>query len=261
MKTCNKCKIELPSEMFYKCKTRKDGLQNQCKSCIGEQRKEYYQSNKEIILVNKKEYYQVNKEDISEIRKEYEKTHKETIFVRRKKFRQVHKENLAIGQKEYYEVNKENTLIKAKEYYKDNKEALAIKHNEYYQANKKVIALSVKKYQEAHRDYYCVIREKRRTRKSQLLSTFTLIQWESIKQYFDNKCAYCGEKKPLTQEHFLALSKGGNHTKENIIPVCLSCNCSKCKSDFEKWYPKYIYYNKEREELILKYINNQIIIT
>lgn len=273
-KTCNKCKAELIFEMFYKCKTKNDGLQNQCKDCAGEQkrkyyqdhkkaiveiRKEYYQNNKEIISVNKKEYYQVNREGLLETRKEYAINNKEAIFVRKKTFRQAHKEILAIVHKEYYEANKEDISTRGKEYYKTNKETIDPKNRKYYIENKGVIALSVKKYQETHKEYYRIIREKRRTRKGQSPSTLTLIQWENIKIHFNNRCAYCGEGKPLTQDHFLALSKGGGHTKENIIPVCLSCNCSKCKSDFGKWYPKHLYYNKEREESILKYINNQTV--
>lgn len=272
MKICHNCGKELELNMFHKCSTKKDGLQSQCKGCISEQKKEYYQANKAVISKKKKEhyqgnkesisekkkvYYQENKEDILKIRKIYESTHKEAIIARRKKFGETHKKELAITRKEYYEANKEATLLSVKEYQRKHKEVLMIRHKNYYEANKEAIAMSVKEYQKNNKDYYYIIRERRRTLKKKLPSTLTLSQWEFIKLQFNNKCAYCGEEKPLTQEHFIPLSNGGSHTKENIIPVCLSCNCSKCKRDFEKWYPKHRHYNKEREEAIVKYINNQ----
>lgn len=52
-------------------------------------------------------------------------------------------------------------------------------------------------------------------------------QWLAIKVAYRHRCAYCGEKKPLTQDHIIPVSKGGAHTASNIIPACQSCNSSK----------------------------------
>lgn len=80
------------------------------------------------------------------------------------------------------------------------------------------------------------------------------MQWEEIKKHFDYKCAYCGKDLPLAQEHFLALSKEGEYTLNNIIPSCKSCNSSKATKDFFKWYPNYKNYSKKRERAILKFL-------
>jgi 5-methylcytosine-specific restriction endonuclease McrA len=72
---------------------------------------------------------------------------------------------------------------------------------------------------------------------------------------FDNKCAYCGKEKPLAQDHFVPLSKGGEYTNNNIICSCKSCNSSKSDKDFFEWYPEQLFYSKEREAKILKYLN------
>jgi 5-methylcytosine-specific restriction endonuclease McrA len=41
-------------------------------------------------------------------------------------------------------------------------------------------------------------------------------------------CVYCGRKmQRLTQDHITPLSRGGNHTKSNIVPACRSCNSKK----------------------------------
>ena len=40
-KACNTCQIKQLTE-FYKCKSKHDGYQTQCKICINNIRKEYY---------------------------------------------------------------------------------------------------------------------------------------------------------------------------------------------------------------------------
>lgn len=58
-------------------------------------------------------------------------------------------------------------------------------------------------------------------------SLLTTQEWDWIKARYYHRCAYCRQIKPLTKDHVLPLSKGGQHTKANIIPACKSCNSRK----------------------------------
>ncbi|WLF70486.1 HNH endonuclease [Clostridium septicum] len=79
--------------------------------------------------------------------------------------------------------------------------------------------------------------------------------WDNLKSYC-KECAYCGRSlKKLTQDHLIPLSKGGNYTKNNIIPVCRNCNSKKHTKDFFTWYKEQNFYSKERENKIVKYIS------
>ena len=69
--------------------------------------------------------------------------------------------------------------------------------------------------------------QKRRALLYKVLSTLTKEEWEALLNQYEYCCAYCGERKTLTQDHIIPLSKGGNHTKENVVPACNSCNCKK----------------------------------
>ena len=51
--------------------------------------------------------------------------------------------------------------------------------------------------------------------------------FKAICEHYDNRCVKCGEKKPLTVDHILPISKGGPDIASNIQPLCLSCNSSK----------------------------------
>ena len=55
----------------------------------------------------------------------------------------------------------------------------------------------------------------------------TLKEWQDLKEKHNNRCAICGEEKPLTKDHIIPLSKGGNNYITNIQPLCRNCNSRK----------------------------------
>ncbi|MGG3722362.1 HNH endonuclease signature motif containing protein [Bacillus subtilis] len=75
----------------------------------------------------------------------------------------------------------------------------------------------------------------------------TDVQWQKCKDYFNNKCAYCGLKiedhKILFKGTYIQSDfhkehvdhKGANDIS-NCIPACKSCNSSKHDFAFEEWY-------------------------
>lgn len=72
---------------------------------------------------------------------------------------------------------------------------------------------------------------KRRAKIADLVCTLTVAEWLEILQENGNRCIYCkrgfSETVIVTQDHKLAVAKGGGHTRENVVPACLHCNCSK----------------------------------
>jgi hypothetical protein len=52
--------------------------------------------------------------------------------------------------------------------------------------------------------------------------------WMAILEYHDHRCAYCLERaRRLEKDHVIALVRGGDHTADNIVPACRSCNATK----------------------------------
>jgi 5-methylcytosine-specific restriction endonuclease McrA len=60
-------------------------------------------------------------------------------------------------------------------------------------------------------------------------------QWTALKTAWGG-CAYCGAASTsLQRDCVLAISRGGRYTLGNVVPVCRSCNASKCNAEVTGW--------------------------
>lgn len=236
-KTCTICGKDFPatSEYFYVRKDSKDGLRNDCKECRKNHTKEYSKDNKEKVSEYGKQYREQNKEKMKDYKKQYYENNNANILENNKKWKE--------DNKEYYKNQQ-------KEYRKENKEVM----KEWRKNNKEYIAENMKKWQKQNLEKCRIIKQRRRAKIRKLPCDFTEKDWILTKEYFNNKCAYCGQELPLEQEHFISVSNNGGYTKDNIIPACKHCNCSKNDKDFFEWYPTYEFYDKKREEFLLEYL-------
>ena len=228
-KICSKCAEELKIDKFYKNKNYKDGFFSYCKKCADKKSKIYRENNKEKLDKYDKQYRKEN-------------TNKHMIYT-----------------KQYYEKNREKELERVKKYREDKLDKYRIYGREYYKNNKKTIAKKVTEWRKNNKVKFNIRNniscKKYKSQKLALPSNLTIDQWELIKLHFDNKCAYCGKEFPLAQEHFVAVTKGGEFSQNNIIPSCKNCNSSKYDKDFFEWYPNYKHYSKDREKIILEFLN------
>ena len=67
--------------------------------------------------------------------------------------------------------------------------------------------------------------------------SFNEKDWEKTKDYFSQKCAYCGAKTDLLIEHAIPINKDklGEHRLGNLVPSCKSCNSKKGGLDFREF--------------------------
>lgn len=279
VKVCSKCKRELLAtpKYFHRASANKDGFKNICKACIAKDSKKYYENNKEKIQEYKKQYRTNNKEKIAAQNKKYYEKNKEKVLATNKEWAEKNKDKMDFYKKKYYlenleqirernkvyrEENKEYLLKEKRKYHWENREEILRKRKMYYVENKEKFQEYSKKYNKENRELLNTIMQKRRAKIKKLPNDFKVKDWENVKLYFDNSCAYCGmtEKEhikkfneQLHQEHFIPVSKGGGYTIDNIIPACRSCNSSKGEKDFKVWYPEHNHYSEEKERKILKY--------
>ena len=142
--------------------------------------------------------------------------------------------------KYYYECHQEECSKRSKGYYASHKEEYIVINKEYRKNNPEYKA----KWRAEHPGWDSAwqrtekgkaanqrLHSKRRTRESKILNTLTSKEWLDILQEYNYKCAYCGcelnSSNPPERDHIVPISKGGNNTKENIVPACRSCNARK----------------------------------
>jgi len=106
-----------------------------------ENKKRYYQENRDKILQEKKNYYQKNKERIQKRTKLYGK-----------EWYQKNKKRIRLHHKEYYKNNKEKVQRYHKKWYRDKKEKITQQSKDYYQRNREKIRLRHRKYNQENRE-------------------------------------------------------------------------------------------------------------
>lgn len=87
------------------------------------------------------------------------------------------------------------------------------------------------------------------------LETITREEWRIAQEYFDGRCAYCGNELPLEMDHLIPTTRGGRGTVDNILPACRSCNASKGTKILREWYRSRPFYSEAREFKIMAYVS------
>jgi len=164
-------------------------LKSKCKECFKKYRRNYYKENRGKTLASVKKYQQSEKGS-------------EKIKIYAKKRAQTPEFKAYAKKWQLTEKGKENRRRRVNRFAQTEKG---------FTANKKRHA-------------------KRRANKESIINDFTFQEWQEILNQF-NYCFYCGSKftgtLPPTQDHFIPISKGGDHTKNNIVPACKPCNSRK----------------------------------
>lgn len=135
----------------------------------------------------------------------------------------------------YHQVHYDEIRQQQAEYRSRNIEKIRQRNTIYNQTKRdhakelaRLKAWSKKQPIEKLRAIWVIQSQRRAARAKELPHTLTRSEWNEIKDQFQNRCAYCGERfDHLTQDHAIPLSRGGAYTRENIVPACRSCNSKK----------------------------------
>ncbi len=151
-KKCKKCERVLPLGEFNKNKTKKDGLQGECKKCVAEYQRKYNEANKDKLAEKKCKYREANKDKIAEKKRKYREANKDKIAEKSRKYYEANKDKIAESQRKYNEANKDKLAERGRKYREANKEKVAEYQRKYREANKDKLAEKKRKYREANKD-------------------------------------------------------------------------------------------------------------
>jgi hypothetical protein len=109
------------------------------KDHIKHKNKEWYESNRDAMIQKQKEWYEANKEAVAAKKKERSEEEKIKVAQKKKAYYEANKEAIAQKKKAYHEAKKQYFSEKKKAYREANKEAIAQKQKEWYEANKDAV--------------------------------------------------------------------------------------------------------------------------
>lgn len=128
---------------------------------------------------------------------------------------------------------------KAKTWYAENKARCAELARIYYEVRKDEIKAYVKSWQRANsskvRAYSRKSNLKRRALKLSAHEPWTQADWQWTLDQFGGLCAYCRLRPGTTIDHVVPLSRGGADAIWNLLPACITCNCSKGPRTLSEW--------------------------
>ena len=238
IKKCPKCK-QLKSTIEYsKCKSNKDGLQSECKSCSKDRRNNILQRNPTYFLEALKKHLETHKKPSKKLTNpRYIPFPKDS-----EEYKNIRSTREKESQKRYRDKPEVIEKIKAKrrtdEYRRRNRERYEnlkkdpIKHERFVELRKK----RSKKFYANNKDY---CHAKWHERRLKIRQNDDNVSKSDIKYIYDSqkhKCAICkiSIKKYRHIDHIVPIARGGRHNKYNIQLLCPQCNLSKnCKDPID----------------------------
>ena len=194
-KKCSLCGVVKPADKFNKRPTRPSGLFSRCKDCERESSRD-----------RRRAHYVANRERLLERQNTYAAERRESERERSRAWRAANKERVRELNQQYYADNRAALLEQKKDYAKRKPEII--------RANNRL----------------------RKARRRGALGSVSPAQWREVVALYAGRCAYCGSAdSALTQDHVIPVARGGSHYPWNIVPACMSCNCSKKARTPTEW--------------------------
>lgn len=126
--------------------------------------------------------------------------------------------------------HKEERKAKAKERRLRNPEKGRLLSREWQRTHWKRSLEAKRQWRRRNPEKWRAIKRRRRAREANATGSFTSEEWAALKRLYSYCCLRCEKLEPsitLEPDHIVPLSKGGSHSKENIQPLCRSCNAWK----------------------------------
>jgi 5-methylcytosine-specific restriction endonuclease McrA len=165
--------------------------------------------------------------------KEYLKANPEMV----KKHRIKNRAKAAAGTRAWYQKNKEKARAYAQRYRAEHPEWHKSSLREYRKRFPEKCATRESAWVRNNPEKVLAKNRRRYARKRGATVDLTPDEYNAI-QSAATHCFYCGRQRGrqrLAMDHIHPLSRGGHHTRRNLVPACQRCNSSKGYSFLDEW--------------------------
>lgn len=115
-KTCTKCGETKPTDQFGKDRTKRDGLQSNCKDC----QRAHREANRDKILARQRSYREANRDKINA----YDRAYNEANREKRRAYREANRDKINEQKRTHYEANRDEIAARQRAYNEANREQI-----------------------------------------------------------------------------------------------------------------------------------------
>jgi len=210
-------------------------------------------------------YYYANQEKMKERQREYYQVNKEQILIKACNYRNDNRENINQSKRQHYAANPKPQRQKSCCYRQENPEKVRRTLRQWREVNRQRILDYNKQWRTANPEKAeAMARAAKRKRSAAKRRTSDMVAPQVTSSntaerflIFGNSCAYCGSDGPLHLDHVDPLARGGLHTPSNLAPACQRCNLSKSAKPVEAWYLSQPFFSPERWEALQAHTGRQ----
>ena len=203
-KVCTKCGDDLPLGEFGPHKKGLYGRRSACKACESQSYKDYADLNRDEINQKKRESWAANPQTEEQKQAAIERA------------------------SAWYYANRERAYQNFLSWVNRHPREWRIICSRWQGKNPKRVQEKVRAWRTRNPGWW----QKRRADLASVENTLTTEEWLGVMSEFDHSCVYCGRSDvKLTMDHVIPISKGGPHSKGNVVPSCSSCNSKKGAKD------------------------------
>lgn len=209
------CGLSLPLDAFGKSKEGKWGYRSKCNKCRAAAEKDRRATHPST------------------------EEQKKAACARTRAWAKANPERVKANALKTYQANPERAKSAAKAWQKRNPEKVKKINSAWASRNRTKTRAYARDWQANNRELYHEIQKEWRIKNQtywrvrdaairKATSNFTLAQWLEVLEEFGHRCAYClCDNQKLTMDHIISIARGGEHTRENIVPACKPCNSRK----------------------------------
>lgn len=212
-KVCPKCGEEKLLDEFEK-RADTGRYRSDCRVCRKQYLQEYQETHQEQIRSRKREYAIEHREHIREYSHEWHISHREEQAQKHREWHEVHREQVQAYLHEWYISHREEHMQYSHEYHATHKEQIRLRYQQYYALNQQ--------------DY---IERANRRRSMQRGVSIGAVDYERVLERDGAWCYICEQDilphHDLHFDHVIPITRGGNHSEDNIKPTHKACNLRK----------------------------------
>lgn len=192
--------------------------------------------NRARVRANQRRWYEANDAKVKAAAKAWRDRNPEQYADNQRRWREANTARIKAGQRRWYEEHRAGVIARVRAYGDAHPEWRDATAARWRAANADHLREQHRAWKRANPDKVNVATARRRARiKGAPVNDFTVADWHDMLRTFDHRCAYCGAGGKLEQEHMTPISRGGAHTKANIVPACVPCNRAKSTMTAEEF--------------------------